>query len=150
MTKTAFVLMALVLGCTKGPASPAALDPEGNDWCAGCRMVVSDARFAGQLVVPGEEPKFFDDLGCLRRYLADHPGLPEGAVAFVADHRTKQWVPARAATYTRVPELQTPMASHLIAHADAASRDADPVAKTGTPVAAAEFLGGPVLQGATR
>jgi copper chaperone NosL len=103
-------------------------------------MAASDARFASQLVAPGELPRFFDDLGCLADYLKAGKG-PAGAVAFVADHRTKAWIRADRAVYTRVAGLQTPMGSHVIAHADAASRDTDPDAKTGVAVSAAELLG---------
>jgi copper chaperone NosL len=103
-------------------------------------MAVSSAVFASQLVAPGELPRFFDDLGCLADYLKAGKA-PKGATAFVADHRTKAWVRADRAVYTRVPGLETPMGSHVIAHADAASRDADPAAKTGVPVSAAELFG---------
>ena len=132
-------LLAL-LGCSRGQAQPGALDTR-NDACAHCRMAVSDARFAAQLAAPGEEPRFFDDLGCLRDYVRAQPRLPRGTVAFAADHRTREWVRASQATYTRNPGLQTPMASHLLAHAGAASRDADPAAAGGTPVGAAEVFG---------
>ena len=50
-------------------------------------------------------------------------------------------MPGAAALYTEVPTLQTPMASHLVAHADAASRDADPAAAGGRTVAAAAIFG---------
>jgi copper chaperone NosL len=104
-------------------------------------MVVSDARFAAQLVAPSEEPRFFDDIGCLHDHLGTPEGKPTGAVAYVADHRTRAWVPAGRAVYTRVPGLATPMGSHLVAHADPASRDADPDARGGTPVTATEVFG---------
>jgi copper chaperone NosL len=104
-------------------------------------MMVSDPRFAAQLVAPSEEPRFFDDIACLRDWLRAHPERPRRSVAFVADHRTKGWVRASAATYTRVPGLETPMDSHLVAHQDAPSRDADPVAKAGAPVPVAELFG---------
>ncbi|HET6924177.1 MAG TPA: hypothetical protein VFI16_13600 [Anaeromyxobacteraceae bacterium] len=131
--------MAL-LGCTRGPARPGVLDTR-NDACAHCRMVVSDARFAAQLAAPGEEPRFFDDLGCLRDWLKGQPRLPRGSVAFVADHRTREWVRAAEATFTRNQALRTPMSSQLLAHAGAASRDADPAAAGGTPLGAAEVFG---------
>ena len=104
-------------------------------------MSVSEARFAGQLVAPSEEPRFFDDVGCLGHYVSGSKSLPRGAVAYVADHRTRAWVRADAALYSRVPALATPMGSHLIAHADAASRDADADAKGGTPRTPAEVFG---------
>lgn len=131
---------ALAAGaCTGGPVRPARLDA-GNEACGWCRMVVSDPRFAAQLVAPSEEPVFFDDIGCMASYLKGRP-LPLGAVAFVADHRAKEWVAAAGAVYTKVPLLATPMGSHLIAHASAASRAADPDANAGAPVSSADVFG---------
>jgi copper chaperone NosL len=103
-------------------------------------MAVSDARFAAQLVAPGELPRFFDDVGCLADFVKAGRA-PGGALAFVADHRTKAWVRADLAVYTRVPGLATPMGSHVVAHESAASRDGDPDAKTGAPVTATELFG---------
>lgn len=131
-------LAAFAVACG-GPPGPAPLDTR-NEACASCRMAVSDARFASQLVAPGELPRFFDDLGCLADYLKAGKA-PAGALVFVADHRTKVWVAADRAVYTRVAGLATPMGSHVIAHESAASRDADPDAKTGTPVSATELFG---------
>lgn len=136
------VLAAAVLlaGCASGPPAPAALDTK-TESCAWCRMAISEARFAGQIVAPSEEPRFFDDIGCLGHYVAGSKTLPTRAVAYVADHRTKAWVRADGALYTVVASLATPMGSHLIAHADAASRDADPDAKGGSPRTPAEVFG---------
>jgi copper chaperone NosL len=112
-------------------------------------MAVSDPRFAAQLVAPSEEPRFFDDVGCLRDYLAANRSRPAHLVAYVADHRTKAWVSAARAVYARVGGLETPMGSHLIAHADAASRDADPDAKGGVPLSAADVFGASLPGGDT-
>jgi copper chaperone NosL len=103
-------------------------------------MAVSDARFAAQIVAPGELPRFFDDVGCLATFVKAGRA-PAGATAFVADHRTHEWARADAAVYTQVPGLATPMGSHVIAHRDAASRDADPSVRTGTPLTAAQLFG---------
>ena len=46
--------------------------------CGYCRMIVSDQRFASQIVAPYEEPRFFDDLGCLARYLTGSAGAADG------------------------------------------------------------------------
>jgi copper chaperone NosL len=134
-------VVAALLGvsCGGGGLEPAPLDTR-NEQCAGCRMSVSSAVFASQIVAPGELPRFFDDLGCLGGYVKAGKA-PKGAVAFVADHRTKAWVRADRAVYTRVPGLSTPMGSGVVAHADPASRDQDPDAKTGSPVPAAELFG---------
>jgi copper chaperone NosL len=110
-------------------------------------MAVSSPRFAAQLAAPGEDPRFFDDLGCLVTYLSQPQPPPAHAVAYVADHRTGEWVAAARATLTRVDGLSTPMGSHLIAHASAASRDADPDARGGVPVSAAALLTRPFPDG---
>jgi copper chaperone NosL len=104
----------LALRC--GGGGPSQVDPR-NDACAFCRMPVSNPKLAGQLASPGEEPKFFDDIGCLRDYVAGNPKLPARAAAYVADHETGRWLPASAASYERCPGVETPMGSHLVAHA---------------------------------
>ena len=104
-------------------------------------MPVSDARFAAQIAAPGELPRFFDDIGCLADYLKSTGADLEGALVFVADHRTGAWVRADHAVFTRVPKIETPMNHHLIAHENASSRDADPQARGGEPVPVRELFG---------
>jgi copper chaperone NosL len=134
-------VLLLVCSCSpSGPPAPAPLDT-ANEACRHCRMMVSDARFAAQLVAPAEEPLFFDDVGCLRDFLGERPALPSGAVAYVADHRSGRWVRAVQAVYARVPSLATPMGSHLVAHEDAASRAGDPETSGGAPMTTADVFG---------
>lgn len=135
-----FAALLFACGCSPaGPPPPAPLDT-ANEACRHCRMMVSDARFAAQLVAPREEPMFFDDLGCLRDFLAENPEKSAPFTAWVADHRTRAWVLADRAVYTRVATLSTPMNSHLLAHADAASRNADPDAAGGAPLTPKEVF----------
>lgn len=135
-----FSLTMATLACAGGPPEPAILDTR-NEQCSHCRMAVSDPRFAAQVGAPGELPRFFDDVGCLAAWLKERQTPPAGAVAWVADHRTKAWVPASDAVYTKVPDLETPMSSHVIAHADEASRDQDPDARGGAPLSVGELFG---------
>jgi copper chaperone NosL len=130
--------LLLLVACQSRPPAPAALD-SGHDACGYCRMVVSDQRFASQVIAPYEEPRFFDDLG---HYLTGASPLPARARVYVADHRTKAWIPAEHAVYTRVDTLTAPMGSHLVAHESTASRDADPVAEAGVPVDFQTVFGG--------
>lgn len=132
------VMVLFVSGCAGAPA-PAALSPHGGDACASCRMAVSNPRTAAQIVVSGEEPRFFDDLGCLRDYLTERP-LPSNGRAYVADHRTGEWVRAENAVYARADAVETPMGSHLLAWSDEASRGQDPSAEGAERVAAGAVL----------
>ncbi len=142
-------LAAATASCSSGPARPSAVDTV-NDTCGSCRMAVSDKHFAAQIVAPNEEPRFFDDLRCLRDYLANVPSLPPRAVAYVADHRTGSWVRAARAVYVEVPSLSTPMGSHWVAYTDPGSRDADPYARGGVALPAAAIFGtGPLPDAGT-
>jgi copper chaperone NosL len=133
-----WTVLAAAAACAQGPPPPAPLDAKAES-CRFCRMPISDPTLAAQIVAPGEEPKFFDDLGCLRDFLRQNPVRP-GSAVYVTDHRTRGWLPAASAVYTRA-SIETPMGSHWIAHADAASRDADPAARGGVAVERAEIFG---------
>lgn len=133
----AFMGVVAAVSCGGGPPASQAIDM-GHDACASCRMVIVAQATAAQIVAPGEEPLFFDEIGCLRDYLrVTTPGTD--ARVYVADHRTGQWVEAGRAVFTQTP-ASTPMTSGLLAHADAASRDADPAAAGGNAVATADIL----------
>jgi copper chaperone NosL len=121
--------IAGMVACSAGPVAPVAIDP-ASDACAECRMLISDARLSAQIVARGEEPRLFDEIGCLRRYLKGHP-VARGAAVYVADHRTGSWVAAGTAVYTQTSLRATPMASGILAHADAASRERDAAAAGG-------------------
>lgn len=133
-----FCALATLLACQAASPQPAVLDV-GNELCASCRMPVSDASLAAQLVAPGEDPRFFDDIECLRDYLSRLP-QPRNAACFVADHRTRAWVRRDAAVYVR-SNIATPMGSHLTAYADSASAAADPAARGGSFLSAPQVFG---------
>jgi len=131
--RIALVALAAVgfVAC-QSTSKPAALDSR-NEQCQTCRMIVSDAARASQIVAPYEEARFFDDLSCLSSYITAHP-LASGAVIYVADHRTREWVRWDQAVYTRALAPGGAMGSPVVAHASVGSRDADPAAAGGTPV----------------
>lgn len=103
-------------------------------------MVISEPRFAAQVAAPGEEPRFYDDLRCLHDGLRAAPPQA-GAVVFVTDVRTGAWVEASRAVFARAPAMATPMGSHWVAYADAASRRADPDGAGAEPLPASTVLG---------
>lgn len=121
------VFLIAAISCAAAAPQPAQLDTK-NEPCRFCRMTVSDQHFASQIIAPGEEPVFFDDLGCLANFLKSTNGGPKSAAIFVADHRDAEWIPAGSAIYSRCTAVDTPMGSHIIAHRDAASRQSDPAA----------------------
>ena len=149
--KWSFVVAGMILGsaCGRSDPPPAVLDT-AHEPCRFCRMVISDQRFASQIVAPYEEPLFFDDLSCLGNFLKQTPQLPSGALVYVADHRTRAWVRAERAVYTRVDTLSAPMGSHIVTHGSMASRDADVDATRGSPVNISEVFPGGLPKGGSR
>lgn len=115
MKVIAVVLAAVLLACSSGPPEPAPLDSSGAETCQWCRMVISDRRFAAQIVANGYDPLFFDDIGCLTNYLQKGVNVPPKGVAYVANYREEGWVPALEAHYFRCGGMATPMSSGLIA-----------------------------------
>lgn len=68
----------------------------GKQDCAQCSMLVSDPKYAGQLVTPDGERKFFDDVGCLVAYIAEHKLA--SARSWVRSERG-EWVDAQSTRY---------------------------------------------------
>jgi len=131
------VLAALATACG---GTPLAVPISTGTPCAFCRMTIADIHLAGEIVAPGEEPRVYDDIGCLLNDLRQR-ATPNGARLFVSDYKTGALVSADAAVYTRVDSVATPMASHLVAHSDAAARDADPRVRGGIRFVAADLFG---------
>jgi copper chaperone NosL len=138
-------LMTLA-ACRGGDVTPVAIEIGAS--CASCRMTIADAHLAAEIVAPGEDPRIYDDIGCLLDDLRKR-GAPERARTFVVDYRTGALVPANQAIYTRLETIETPMASHLIAHADDGSRSADSRVQAGRRQTAQEIFGAAGAPGGT-
>ena len=134
-----FTAMLLLCACSLGGPRAADLESGQHD-CDYCHRNITQMEFASQLVVKGESPLFFDDLSCLRGYLASVATPPAQAAIFVTDHRTGNWIPADTAVFSRVMTLRTPMGSHLLAHESAASRDSDSLAVRPVAVEPTELI----------
>jgi copper chaperone NosL len=143
--RSSLAVLVLAAGAACAGRAPAPRDVEASDTCAFCRMVVSNPRVAAQIVAPGEESRFFDDIGCAVNALKQ-VGLPAGAVIYVADFRTGKWIVAREAVYARVESLETPMGSHLVAFANEESRGQDKRAAGAVAMKAADVFGVEGLQ----
>ena len=137
------IVLSAVAGC--GGDGPVSI--EKGTPCAFCRMTISNLRLAAEVIAPGEEPRFYDDIGCLANDLRQR-AAPAAARAFVADFNTGALIPAAEAVYTRDASLATPMSSHFVAHATTAARDADDRVRGGTPVSAADVFGNTLPGGA--
>ena len=105
-------LSALTLGCSAQARSPEPV-PVDRVECARCRMVISNAAGAGELLAAGEDTRFYDDIGCLA---ADWAAHYRSAAAFV-QLPTGEWSEARHAFYGQPQAAHTAMGSGLAAFA---------------------------------
>jgi copper chaperone NosL len=61
MRRAAAIVFILCATACSGEVVPAAVTT--SDVCANCRMTVLNPQFAAQVVAPGEDAMFFDDIG---------------------------------------------------------------------------------------
>ena len=92
----------LLVACarTDAPTEPV----WGKEPCAHCKMLVSDRRYAAQIVDEAGERRFFDDVGCMVLWM-DGREPPERA--WVRESTSGAWLDPRAAAYE--PGARTPM-----------------------------------------
>ena len=114
MTRLA-VTFALLLGCRQEAAWPPTPVPValGEESCAGCRMIISDAHFGAQLHDRRLGIQQFDDLGCWQKVIAATKADP--AASFVRSFSDGAWIRADRAFLVRYGELHSPMGSGLAA-----------------------------------
>lgn len=124
----AAVLLLLVSACSMDPQT----GPGDTRWdrqsCERCRMMLSDRHYAAQVRVFPEANRsrvfYFDDIGCAIIWLQDKPWEANKATEiWVTDHRTGEWIDARAASY--VENRITPMEYGLGAQREAAAEAID-------------------------
>lgn len=68
-------------------------------------MMISDAAHAAQALIPGEEPRFYDDRGCVAKDAA----LPADARLFVQLDGGAGWIEAGDAFFAFPADARTPM-----------------------------------------
>ncbi len=97
--------------CSSGALEPQPLALDAVN-CARCGMMISDARHAAQAVAPGQDPRFYDDRGCLAE---DAPELPAGARLFVEHDAGSGWIDVHDAFFAVTSDARTPMGHGLTA-----------------------------------
>jgi hypothetical protein len=121
-------LVPLALSCSRGAPAPETV-PVDSVNCARCGMMISSEPQSAQWVVPGEETRFYDDIGCLA---ADDRPRAEGGARFVHVDGAR-WARSETAFYARPADESTPMGYGVVAfsnRAEAVARDRQGRART--------------------
>ena len=110
--RRAMALIASTLLAAACSRTDAATEPVwGKEPCAHCKMLVSDKRYAAQIVDEAGEHRFFDDIGCMVLWMDAHKPAVR---AWVRDATSGAWLDARTAQY--VQGARTPMDFGFEAH----------------------------------
>jgi copper chaperone NosL len=133
----AVVAVALLLAAGCGGASawppPPAQVHLGEDACAFCRMIVSDARFAAQAQTrTAAGAQVFDDLGCLITSSKSAPLDPQGI--YVRQFDGDAWVRGDQAVVVRAEDISSPMGSGLAVFATRTAAESEAARHPGATV----------------
>jgi copper chaperone NosL len=106
--------IALLLFMLIGFAScKAEFDPVdyGHDACTHCKMTIVDKRYAAEILTAKGKAYKFDDITCLRKYMAENKMSREGLVIFVADysHPGDKFLDAEDGVYLHSDIFKSPM-----------------------------------------
>jgi copper chaperone NosL len=133
---TALVVLGtwLASGCSHAPDWPP--QPSelrlGEESCAECRMIASDARYAAQSIGRDGSVQFFDDLGCLLAHRHGAAQDPQGVFALTGE--AGRWVRGDQAWVVQSADFPSPMGYGLVAFASHAEARAEAARHAGATV----------------
>lgn len=107
----ALALALLAAACARGPEQVL----WGVEECAHCQMMISDDRFAGQIMDARGRTWKFDAVECMPAFLAEFDG---GEYAAWVSDGPSGWTPVDEAYFVHSPRVHSPMGGGLIAATD--------------------------------
>jgi len=110
------LLFLFLAGCNSRESGEYSKVHWDRDMCERCKMVLSDRKFATQIVNPQDNRVYyFDDIGCAVLWLdEEHIKWKDKAKIWVVDIKSGEWIDAKKALFS--DDLITPMAYGLGAY----------------------------------
>lgn len=118
-TLATMLVISLLIGCDSRATGPVPIGPD--DACASCRMLISEGRYAAEMLDNNGTIYKFDDIACMMRFARAHGKNSPFVRFYVTDFATgRDWMDARQASFARLRDsISSPMASGLAAFRDA-------------------------------
>lgn len=109
----AVVFITLLLGaCSQLPSEI----HYGTEECAHCKMIISDPRFAAQMVTDTGKAITFDAIECMAGYAAEQREKSAGARFWVSNFKNPgEWLELGEAHLIRSEVIRSPMGGGLLA-----------------------------------
>ncbi|MBN2732736.1 MAG: nitrous oxide reductase accessory protein NosL [Balneolaceae bacterium] len=105
-------IFLLLTACSQEPATI----HYGNDECEHCKMMITDSRFASQIVTDKGKAYTFDAVECMAVYQRQHSNELEGAKLWVNNFDNPgEWLEAPKAQYIKSDVIKSPMGESLLA-----------------------------------
>jgi copper chaperone NosL len=89
----------------------------GHDACTHCKMTIMDKRFAAEILTRKGRAYKFDDIACLKKYMAEEHIAEADVTIFVADYEDpgSKFLDARQVVYLHGDLFKSPMNGNLAA-----------------------------------
>lgn len=106
------ILLALLTACSQKPAEI----HYGSDECAFCKMMITDNRFASQIVKDTGKSIKFDAIECMADYTEENKPELESAKMWVSDFNNPgNWIEVSNAKIIKSEVVKSPMGESLLA-----------------------------------
>lgn len=131
------ILTLLVMACSRQPSEI----HYGSDECAYCKMMITDHRFASQIVTGTGKAIKFDAIECMAAYTGEHKSELESARLWVSDFsNTGNWVEVKNAVIIKSEVINSPMGASLLAFGSPESAERHLTDYSGERIAWQEIL----------
>lgn len=106
------LLMFVMAACSQEPAEI----HYGSDECGHCKMIISDDRFAAQLVTDKGKAIKFDAIECMAAFSNVNSEQVKSAKLWVSDFNNPgEWLAAGEARFVKSEVIKSPMGESLLA-----------------------------------
>ena len=123
MSTPRLVIVAVALlsaACSETAAGPPDIVVDRSA-CSHCTMFVSEPIFAAAYQAPGQEPRLFDDIGCMLDALRRETAAPIDV--WLQDAGGGGWLDADEAIVVGSQQVRTPMSGGWLAYANEAAAE---------------------------
>ncbi len=105
-------LLLFAIACSQEPAEV----HYGSDECMHCKMMITDAQFASQIVTDKGKAYKFDAIECMAVYYRMNENELDGAKLYVSNYdEPGNWLNAKEAQFVKSKVVNSPMGESLLA-----------------------------------
>lgn len=92
----------------------------GKDQCDHCKMVITDVKYAAELVTEKGRVYKFDDISCANSYKASNTDQAKNGKTYVVDFPTGKFIEEKKAVFVQGGSIKSPMGGNTQAFSDVA------------------------------